>query len=485
MTINFNGISPTGYLITLIISLVGFTSKAQQNSTLFFMHSIPEANFVNPAVQGKCGNFIGLPILSSVYMNIANSGFTPGDVVTLYTDNSIKRKSDFNTEKVKGLNYFVSDVNVTLMAVGMQRNDYYYTFSAIEKEYGVGIYTSDLVAFALRGDNEFEGRTVQLKGTRAVFNYLREYALGVSKKYSDRLTLGLKAKLLFGKFNLNTGNSSFGIYVENGTDNILFDIDGGYNSSLPYSLRLEGTGNYRFYKRYDNSITRDLMNPRNPGFAVDFGIIYRYSDRVTLSGSLLDLGMIFYRSNLTNYTLQGNDSYYGPFGTGPINDRYLYDVFDDLNQNMNEEITYQSYTYFLDPKLYLGASYALNKKFDLNMLLYNRYHPGKLQTGATVSLLTRPSDKLEASVSVSYMNRSFTNLGVGFGYGVKPFQLYVVSDNIFGFILPFSSKNINLRCGINVFFGCKERFNIDQCGCDWLKDSEDRRKRVEKARHNK
>lgn len=485
MTKIFNGITSTGYLITLIFSLVGLTSKAQQNNMLFFMHSIPEANFVNPAVQGKCGTFIGLPLVSSVYLNIANSGFTAGNVLTLYTDNSVRRKSDFDTDRIAGLNYFVGDLHATLLAVGIQRNDIYYSFSAMEKQYATGIYTSDLVALVLRGDNEFEGQSVQLKGTRAVINYLREYALGVSKKYSDRLILGMKAKLLFGKFNLTTGNSTFDVFVEEGTDRILFDIDGGYNSSWPYSIRSEGMGNYRFYTRYDASMTSQLMNARNPGFAFDFGLIYRYSDRMTLSGSLLDLGLIFYRSNLTNYTLQGNHSYYGPFGTGPINDRYLYDVFDDLNQNMDEAITHDSYTYFLDPKLYLGAAYELNKKFDLNVLLYNRFHPGKLQTGAMVSLLTRPIDKLEASVSVSYMNRSFANLGFGMGYGDKPLQLYVVSDNILGFILPMSTKNINIRFGINLFLGCRTRFNIDQCGCDWLKDAEARRSRMEKARRNR
>jgi hypothetical protein len=376
-------------------------------------------------------------------------------------------------------------VNVTLLSIGTQRNDLYFTFSAIEKEYAAGLYTGDLVAFVLRGDHEFEGQAVELKGTRAVINYLREYALGISRSYSDRLILGMKAKLLFGKFNLSTGNSSFDIFVDDASDNILFDINGGYNSSMPFSLRLEGSGNYRFYNRYDAPFSRELLNARNPGFALDFGMIYQYSDRITFSGSLLDLGMIFYRSNLTNYNLQGNDSYYGPFGTGPLNEQYLYDVFDDLNQNMDEEVTYNPYTYFLDPKLYLGVTYELNQVFDLNMLLYNRYHPGKLQSGATVSILTRPSDKLEASISVSYINRSFTNLGFGVGYGDRPLQLYVISDNILGFILPFSSKSVNLRFGMNLFFGCKDRFNINQCGCEWLKDSRDSGKRMKEAGRKK
>lgn len=485
MSMPFHFITPAGTLIALIISLLYNPVKAQQNNTLFFMHSIPESNFINPAIQGDCGVFIGLPLVSSVHMNFANSGFVLGDIVTIYTDNTFKRKTDFDTRKIRGLNYFATELHTTLLAVGIQREDLYYTFTAIEKDNATGVYTRDLVAFALRGSQEFEGQAVQLKGARLNFNHYREYALGISKKYSDRLTLGLKAKLLFGKFNLTTGNSQIEAFVDETSDNIVFDIDGGFNSSMPSSLRMEGMGTYRFYSRYDASIFKHLMNGRNPGFAFDFGMIYRRSDRLTLSGSLLDLGMIFYRSNLTRYTLQGNHSYYGPFGTGPINETYLWDVFDELNQNMDEEITYEPYTYFLDPKLYLGAAYQLNKKFDLNFLLYNRLLPGKLQTGATVSVLTRPSEKLEASVSVSYMNRSFTNLGFGIGYGKKPLQWYVVSDNILGFILPLSMKNANLRFGVNLFFDCGKKLSLNDCGCEWLRDAEDRRMRIENARRGR
>jgi hypothetical protein len=355
----------------------------------------------------------------------------------------------------------------------------------MEKDNAVALYTRGLIAFTLRGSPEFEGQSVQLKGTRFSFNHYREYAFGISKKYSDRLTLGLKAKLLFGKFNFTTANSLFGMYIEDNTHDIVFAIDGGFNSSLPYSLRTENPGSYRFYKRYDAPTLKHLMNARNPGIALDFGFIFKYSDRMTFSGSLLDLGLIFYRSNLTNYSLTGNHTYHGPFGAGQVTDQYLWDVFDELNQNMTNGLTYNSYSYFLDPKLYLGAAYKLNERFDFNMLVFNRLLPGKLQTGATVSLLTRPSEKLETSISWSYMNRSIANLGIGIGYGKNPLQLYVVSDNIFAFILPLSVKNVNLRLGINLKLSCKEKFNMDQCGCNWLKDAESHRLRVKEARRNK
>ena len=166
---------------------------------------------------------------------------------------------------------------------------------------------------------------------------------------------------------------------------ILFDIDGGYNSSLPYALQAEGPGRYRFQEVYDASLLQHLMNARNLGLALDLGFIYRYDDRWTFSGSLLDAGFIWYRSNLSNYAIRGNERYQGPFAEGTITDQYLWDVFDEWNATMNETLTADPYVHFMDPRLYLGAARKLNDRYDLNFLLYNRFLPGKLQTGTTVS----------------------------------------------------------------------------------------------------
>ena len=473
----------TGCLIALILFVAHIKVPAQQNNTLFFMHSLPEANYLNPAVQKDCGIFIGLPFISSLHVNIANSGFAFGKYLVLYTDGTYGRRGNLHMNSFPAKDYFLTEIHSVLLAVGIRRNDFYYNFTITEKDNGMILYTPDLVSFTLRGSNEFEGQAISLKGTRVAFNHYREYAFGVSKKYSDRLTIGVKAKILFGKYNFTTGNSSFGLFVEPGTQDILFEVNGGYNSSFPYALQPEGPGVYRFRRTNNDPLLKQLLNRRNPGLAFDFGFIYKYNERWTLSGSLLDLGMIWYRSNVSNYTLDGQYLYNGPFGDGQVDNTYLWDVFDQLNQNMTETLTSRSYLYFLDPRLYLGAARQLNKRYDLNFLLYNRLLPGKLQTGATVSLLTRQDKALRTSVSWSYMNNSFVNLGFGVSYGKSPVQLYVVTDNILGFILPLSVKNVNLRFGINLNLSCREVFDINQCGCAWLKDAQEKKLRIQKFRH--
>ena len=236
------------------------------------------------------------------------------------------------------------------------------------------------------------------------------------------------------------------------------------------------------------SLSSYAWNRKNPGLAVDLGFIYKYSSKLTLSGSLLDLGLIWYRSNLTNYSIQGDYLYQGPGADSIISERFLWDVFDALNNNVDMNLGYHSYAYFLDPRLYLGATYALNDRFDANLLLYNRFLPVKIQTSVTASLISRPLKNMEASLSWSYMNRSISNVGMGLAYGRSPVQVYLVSDNILGFFWPMSAKNVNVRFGVNFHFGCHEQFDISQCGCGWLRDAERRAVRKEKlarGRRNK
>jgi len=473
-----------GYLILVFYTALS-SMQAQQNNTLFFMNSVPESNYVNPAIQIECGTFIGLPVVSSFHANIANSAFTGTDYVALYTDGTYQRRRDMNTSGWPAKNYLLTEFHSVLFALGKRRNNLYYIFTIMEKDNSMVMYTPDLLAFTLRGSQEFEGQMLNLKGAKITFNHYREYAFGISKKYSHNLALGFKAKVLFGEYNFTTGKSQFNLYIEQGTRNIDFDVHGIFHSSLPGTLREEGPDIYRFQHVYDAPLAKQLMNFENPGLALDFGFIYQYNDQWTFSGSLLDLGFIWYRSNLCHYTVDGNFTYTGPFGYNQVDGSYLWDFFDEMNLNMDETVTNDAYLFFLDPRLYLGASYKLSKRYQLNLLLYSRLLPGKLQTGTTVSLLTRSDKRLKGSISWSYMNNSLVNVGLGLAYGRKPVQLYMVSDNIVGFILPLNTKNVNLRFGINLIIGCKSQFNINQCGCEWLKTEQNRRLRKEKFRRGK
>jgi hypothetical protein len=475
-------------LIRLFYLLFLFPSVClpQQNNTLFFMHSVPQANFLNPAVQQDCRLFIGLPVISSVHVNAANSGFTLNQLLEKQPDSSYRIDADFVANKLAPRNFLATEVHTTLLAVGLRYSEYYFTFSINEKNNSLVFYQRDLASLALSGNTQFEGERVSLQSTGVFFNHYREYALGISKQIDDAKTIGVKAKLLFGKLNAETRKMDISLFTEENTFDLLFDADSRVNTSFPYSLDLDSSGSYGIVERYNAPLKDYILNRSNPGFALDFGFIYKYSDELVFSGSILDVGFIHYASNLTNYSLTGTYQYDGPLSDSVITDDYFNDLFNSLNANMEGELSADPYNHFLTPRILLGASLEMSPKIRFNALWYNRIHQMKYQTGFMLSALARPLKNLETSLSWSYMNRSALNLGVGIAYGRSPLQFYIVSDNMLAPLFPMSTKNLNLRFGLNINLGCSARKeDITGCGCYWLQQAEEIRKQKEKKLHRK
>ncbi len=440
---------------------------SQQNNTLFFMHSVPQSNFLNPAIQNECKLFIGLPVISSIHVNIANSGFTLGQLLEKQANDSFRIDADFVAKKLAPRNFLSTEIHTTVLAVGLRRDPYYYTFTINEKNNAILFYPRDMVLFGLEGNTQFEGQWLSFNGTGLLFNHYREFALGISKNIDRYKTVGIRAKLLFGKLNIETSRMNVRMFTEQNTFDLLFDINARANASFPYSIETDGY-NYNPVLRYDAPVIKYIFNRRNPGIAFDAGFIYKYTDDITLSGSILDLGFIYYGSNLTNYSLRGEYLYTGPLGDTIFSESYLRDLFNSVNATMDEKLTYNSYLHFLSPTLLLGATLRKSPRLSFNALIFNKFYKMKYQNGITLSALSKPLKNMETSLSWSYMNRSVLNLGFGFAYGKTPVQFYLVSDNILAPLVPMHVKNINLRFGFNIHLGCYKKEKIDECGCSWI-----------------
>ena len=69
-------------IISSILSLVFLTNlKAQQSLTLYNMQAIPQAMYVNPGSMPLTNINIGLPGISSNYINYGNNGFALHDLI--------------------------------------------------------------------------------------------------------------------------------------------------------------------------------------------------------------------------------------------------------------------------------------------------------------------------------------------------------------------------------------------------------------------
>lgn len=468
--------------ILLLVILSGLVKiYGQQNHTLYFLHHVPQTNMLNPAVQNECKVFIGLPVISSQHFNAANSGFTMNQLLNTQTPDEYSIDVSKINKKLGKRNYFSSEGYLDLLGFGVKiKGRYYLTFGIRERNDLNLFYTKNLFSLAYKGNTQYEGEWVSLKGNGLQFHHFREFSLGISKIIDENTTYGIRAKLLFGKLNFKTTRVNVQLFTEANTFNLLFQNDFRFDASLPVSLD-SSDGHLRINNEYYSTDPFELIfNRQNMGFAIDAGFIYQYDERTTLQGSLLDLGLIPYRSNLTNYSIEGEFPYEGPLGDTIITENYAWDLWDRINDSMEVSLTRESYINFLSPRLYLGITYRFNRKLSANALLAARITKQKVQSGLTVSGIWRPNNSFATSVSWSYLHRSINNIGAGLVLGRSPVQFYLVSDNVLGFIWPQSTKNLNLRFGFNMIFGCRERHRADGCGCYWLREAEERNERKQK-----
>jgi hypothetical protein len=478
-------ISPVSLKSIALLILLNWAPivKSQLSSTLFFMHTLPQSNLTNPAVQIPCKVFVGIPALSSIYFNYANSYFSYNDILIPQGDSLLFDLKKFN--KIPGaLQDIEAELHISLLNFGFIYKDYYFNFNLSDKiEAGV-VYPGTWFNLGLLGNTPYVGKTLDMSGGGIYGAYYREWAFGVSKNINKTLTLGAKAKLLFGKATITTSKSDMSLF----TGLPLYPLTATTNIQInasPLTATLNQNG---FIEATNNPATDNLssflLNSKNKGVAFDFGFIWRKTNELTISGSLLDLGIIRWINYPSRIKTSGTYTYTG------YNSRFNLSTFEDMQASIdsfqaifNTAYSNKAFYTFLSPKLYLGGTYNFNDNINTGLLTRNILYHNSFKSSVTASINTWYSKYLAGTVSWSYMNKTLLNFGGGLSLRTPHFGLYAVSDNIYGAFKYKSARTINLMFGMNMLFGCsscgEKKLSISSSSCKIYKDSELKRERFE------
>ncbi len=431
-----------------------FTSHvlyAQQDFTLYNMQAVPQRMYDNPTFRPTDTTvFIGLPILSSEYFNLSNSGFKYSDLMQPDGD-SIKVNIPNMLSKLGKQNFITINYHTDLISFGFPIKKNYFSFNATEKvdiRFG---YTKDFMNFLWNGNGgALIGQTLSLAPSFNATHY-REYGFGWSRHINDKLTLGGKIKYLYGEENITTTNTSASLY----TDANDFALTGQANINVNTS----GIDNNEFNFNSGKDITNYLFKKHNGGAGVDLGGTYKLNDKITLSASVIDLGFITWHDNTTNY--QSNESnasftYNGVDVNTFISSKsiqignVLQTTLDSIKKTFQINTLHNSYTTMLNAQVYLSGNYNVTAKSTAGILLYGQFYSTGINPALTLSFNQQVGKSFTASISYSIYNRSYTNIGLGLAHKLGPVQLYFVSDNLLGFFLPQDAKNIMFHFGINI-----------------------------------
>ncbi len=464
--------------------------RAQQANTLYLMHDVPQSNLLNPAVQLECKYYIGIPLLSSVHLSYSNTAFTYNDLAGTDTWNT-----EGVLDQMHNTDLYSVEAHLHLLSLGYRRKGLYFTFNVAEKMHGFQTVPKELAEVAIHGNGPFVGETASFNAFRPGGYHVREYSLGLSRIFNQKLTAGVRARLLFGKASIYTSRSKMGMTTREDNFGLLMEGEYTINGAFPATITQDAEGNIDGIIVDEIDPYTYLMNRGNPGFALDLGAMYRFNDKITLSASLLDLGFVRWKTDLNNVEGEGTFTYNGAdIESELVSSAFLTEMGDSLLNAFETTVTRDPFNSFFPTQLYLGGSYQWRENISFGVVNRNLILSSKLHSSVTLSARVDLLDRILATVSWSYLNNSLKNVGLGIAYHGKGFQLHAVSDNLLGFFTPFNTRTLNLRFGINLMLGCprnkKEKLQEESWGkptisgeCPWAEDpSKTRKKRIRAAR---
>ena len=124
---------------------------------------------------------------------------------------------------------------------------------------------------------------------------------------------------------------------------------------------------------------------------------------------------------------------------------------DSLSSLLHVEESRNIYATTLRTKLFVNGQYfTLNRKNSFNLLFAGRFLEESFEYALSFGYTFAPSEKFALKLNYSYLKYAPLNIGLGFYFSFKPFQIYFTTDNLAAAIKPTGQKYVGFHFGINI-----------------------------------
>ncbi len=436
---------------------------AQRNLTLSQLTFAPQSYLVNPGRIPLSKYNIGLPLMSGANGAVSSTGFRLGDFqegssnVEGNPDNPYKRFLDDLDQQ----NYAQMDISVNLLDLGFRigsRN--YINVFANETMNAFMQYPRPLAEMLFNvGNSKIVNRTYDIQDFQYNVLQYRSIGIGYTRQINKKLSIGFRAKSLMGISQIQTSNDSMR-FVSDADDssfgvlgNLSFMSSGVQNLKPYYSI----LGNLNFSSLATQALQRNpsnyLQNTGNNGFAFDLGLQYNVSKELDLYASLLNVGSITWKNDVTINPLADDNIEFPTQDLDYFNSEVL-EFVDSLGRKATIDTTFKTR---LPTMLYVGGSYFVTPTTSIDVVLNPRFYLGEIDFGFGVGITTRVNKILQVGGNVSSFNKSTINFGLGAALNLGPAQLYLASDNIIPIFAFSSAKTAHFNLGLTFNFGRQTR----------------------------
>lgn len=438
------------YIVFSFFMLGALSAAAQQELMLHTMPDLWHANSINPAFFPKDKKVaIGLPGYS---LDAAHSGkLSYNDFLVKDGDRTILSFSNA-ISKLEQENEVFADQRIETLSLGLRFGKWAVQAGHANRLNAFIAYPRDLAEVLWNGNGPYVGQSKNL-GLHMNFYDWNEWSVGISR-HSERLSLGLRIKLLNGvsTFQTDADHSRATVYTDPDIYQLTLQTDYGfYSSSIINAIDTSGLG----FDIDVDDVAAKLFSS-NTGTAFDFGLEFRPTKKLSISASVLDMGgRINWKENAAYFRSEGTYTYNGVVfeGAGIISGTDSLDFnqqLDTLNDIFKFNKFAREYRTEMPQRLFAGATYQLNKRFQLGVSVFAQNANNVRRSGAGVSLRWQPLRWISGGIMYSVNNRSAANLGLHVALKPGPVQLYFASDHIPAVFNLRGQPAANLRMGASI-----------------------------------
>lgn len=465
---------------------LGISVLCAQNRTLLYdFTEIPQSLLVNPGARTGLAWYAGVPLLSGIGVQGGSSGITVQD---LFADDGLDINEKIRQRAVYGMDprdEFTGTFQIELLSGGFRgrnRPDTFYSFGIYTEADAITYWLGDLAVLAWDGNADQLGRRFDLSHLSTKGEMLNVFHFGLNREVNDRLTLGARAKLYSGIFDLrSTRNDGYFVTVE-GEDNLLAN-------TLESDMRLQSSGLESLRRKLEadegdgTAVVQNHILSRgffggDLGLGVDLGFTYRLNDRLFLTGSLLDLGFMVHHSDPRNFSLEGRATSEGvqiilPDALDDPDQNFWQDLVDEIEALIPFEEDDRTYVAFRPTKLYASIRYNTGGTDRPSEPCYCDYRRGGSSVsqpyrdafGGQLFVINRPRGP-QAALTAFYQRRvgnvlalkatytvdkfSATKFGLGLNLQAGPVEFYLLADNLLAYNNLADTHFVALQFGLNI-----------------------------------
>ncbi|MFO8146277.1 MAG: DUF5723 family protein [Gillisia sp.] len=457
-------------VLTLSTFFVVLLCQGQNKQLLYNVDGLPQTLMSNPGAHLDFDGHFGIPLFSQINISAGSSGVNLYDIFDDSSPNVNQRVTN-TINRLSSKDYFTAQEQIEILSLGWRLNKYDYFSAGIYQEMDLFAYfPKDPAVLVSQGNANYINVPFDFSHVSFTGEVLTVYHLGLNRIIDNQLTVGARLKMYSGIFNVESVNNT-GIFLTRNTP------DGPnyyrhFAENIDVRVNTSGFTTLRDANQTVQEASRDLLSKSffggNIGAGLDLGATYKIQDNLIVTGSVQDLGLMFQRDDVENYTYKGTyqtdgiEPLFPEIGTDGTALPYWDEFEDEVDKNLVDETLNESYVTWRPFKLNASLEFGFGKNFPpcdyrirtkriyqnkVGIHLFGIKRPGALKYALSTYYDTMVIPKVRIKVAYTLDDFSYTNVGLLLSTRLKKFNFYLAADNLFGYFNLSKSQYQSVQLG--------------------------------------